>query len=975
MVELCARVYLHPSFDAALAARKSCAHAEDACSLGATFTTPEAFVADLWEVWGDARRIVSAQERLVAVRAALARQDAFARTLGTARLIARFIGRSAGTHELDEALRGTFSGEDVTPHERAVLDLVRAYQAALDARGLVEMGQAARVLSDALGGELGDGLGAAGMAYRITCAPGLDMAPAVERLLAALGWEREERAPFSIPALDEGVEPGLLIPAGATATPAALLDEIMCLVGRADGGAGEDGADPVAALPGEADAATVGAKEGDAVAPRVLDVVVCAPDPRDLYRALSPHLAEAGIACGLECRVPFGATALGHAWASARALVEDDARWIAAATDFAYGAFSGMRAFEAQRLNAELRRDRLLTCADARERLRAASPSFAHFEALACGGSEEARCALDAIEALAKEAGGSSPLARPEERGALAALRGLLETARSLAAGDAFSDVVRDVAPTLSVPLSTLATAAPGSAGEQRQRDGQQAVPPQSVQAVSPSFAQPASVRFTGLPTPGSLAPKSADAVILADVTDASFPAAPGAGALDVLACKLGLPGAPDPLDGQRRAFAAASSAARRRFTCVLPLRNEAQEETYPAFAFDEYVEALAAARGGGGEPVEEGNATLPGFLARAACRFGEDVLARGMGRAFAAPAGAVELAPAHRGVLATLDLAEHLPSAVECTRRLPVLSPSAIEAYLGCPYQWFVTRRIRLNELDEGFGALETGSFAHAVLAAFYDALAARGCARVPADAAGWQEASALFDEVFDAQVAAQPAQDPAASSRLVARTEAEALAVERLREVLRESVRRQARFAPTYAVCAHELEIKPDQGVDYAGARLNGRVDRVDVDAAAGRYLVLDYKGSSERHAAGFPDDADPAAFALPRKVQALVYAQALRGRFDGLACAGALYLGYRARSDGAFAAGSFDEAALDLGGFGKDSSCVHMSFARFLDLVEEKIAPHVRALMEGRIEADPASKEACAYCPVASCERRLS
>nr|WP_253904881.1 PD-(D/E)XK nuclease family protein [Adlercreutzia sp. ZJ473] len=319
--------------------------------------------------------------------------------------------------------------------------------------------------------------------------------------------------------------------------------------------------------------------------------------------------------------------------------------------------------------------------------------------------------------------------------------------------------------------------------------------------------------------------------------------------------------------------------------------------------------------------------------------------------------------------------MADHLPSVAEGARRLPVLSPSAIEAYLGCPYQWFVTRRIRLNELDEGFGALETGSFAHAVLAAFYDALAARGCARVPADAVGWQEASILFDEVFAEQVAAQRTQDPAASSRLVARAEAEVLAVERLREVLRESVRRQARFAPTYAVCAHELEIKPDQGVDYAGARLNGRVDRVDVDAAAGRYLVLDYKGSSERHAAGFPDDADPAAFALPRKVQALVYAQALRGRFDGLACAGALYLGYRAKSDGAFAAGSFDEAAGDLGEFGKDSSRVHMNFARFLDLVEEKIAPHVRALMEGRIAADPASKEACAHCPVASCERRLS
>ncbi len=91
----------------------------------------------------------------------------------------------------------------------------------------------------------------------------------------------------------------------------------------------------------------------------------------------------------------------------------------------------------------------------------------------------------------------------------------------------------------------------------------------------------------------------------------------------------------------------------------------------------------------------------------------------------------------------------------------------------------------------------------------------------------------------------------------------------------------------------CEHPIEVA--DGVDFAGVRLRGRVDRVDADAERGRFVVIDYKGSSKDYASGLKEGDEPS---VPHHVQGLIYAQALLRTDLGLACAGALYLGYRAR-----------------------------------------------------------------------------
>ena len=70
------------------------------------------------------------------------------------------------------------------------------------------------------------------------------------------------------------------------------------------------------------------------------------------------------------------------------------------------------------------------------------------------------------------------------------------------------------------------------------------------------------------------------------------------------------------------------------------------------------------------------------------------------------------------------------------------------------------------------------------------------------------------------------------------------------------------------------------------------------------------------------------------MPHHVQGLIYAQALLRTDLGLACAGALYLGYRAQSPKELLAGAYDGAAFDPAGLSSRSSAVAMNFSAYLD-----------------------------------------
>ena len=177
----------------------------------------------------------------------------------------------------------------------------------------------------------------------------------------------------------------------------------------------------------------------------------------------------------------------------------------------------------------------------------------------------------------------------------------------------------------------------------------------------------------------------------------------------------------------------------------------------------------------------------------------------------------------------------------------------------------------------------------------------------------------------------------------------------------------------------------------MEYAGVLLTGTVDRIDVDAH-GQAVVIDYKHKSDagfaREYDAFAAGVEPGSFSLPRRVQSLIYAQVVRRAFPDLTVRAALYL----CTKGAHAlAGAVDENLADVvfGERGLSSrrlpsvavprgESFGLAGARgmeaLLDASEEAIAQRMGRLMEGDIEANPIDAEACQFCPVLNCERRL-
>ncbi|MFR7403791.1 MAG: PD-(D/E)XK nuclease family protein [Coriobacteriaceae bacterium] len=167
----------------------------------------------------------------------------------------------------------------------------------------------------------------------------------------------------------------------------------------------------------------------------------------------------------------------------------------------------------------------------------------------------------------------------------------------------------------------------------------------------------------------------------------------------------------------------------------------------------------------------------------------------------------------------------------------------------------------------------------------------------------------------------------------------------------------------------CEHPIEVA-DGGLCRRPAA--GRVDRVDADAERGRFVVIDYKGSSKDYASGLKEGDEPS---VPHHVQGLIYAQALLRTDLGLACAGALYLGYRAQSPKELLAGAYDGAAFDPAGLSSRSSAVAMNFSAYLDAIEALVADRLAALSEGAIPVSPSAPKACEFCPAYDCPGRLA
>lgn len=913
--------------------------AEAGAGFGVAVMTFDGWVADLWELFGDGRALAAPLQRAVLVRRALEDASLEAGEAGRTFPLARTSGYAV---LLARAARDGFAAARVSDMstmsegERAATETVLRYGALLAERGLVEPTEACRILVD--DGAL-DGACAVALDVPMT-AEQLRFLDACESHILEIAWEAEgapgrprelARLQHCLlePDFEDPIEPQghvrFALSSGGYASPRLVADELL---------------DWFDAHPGTR-------------------VALAVPDPAEWFDKLAPRLAQAGVSGMLAGARRFGETPFGSAWCSllrfaAQGAADADEPACAAidvhlAGDFALSAFSALSPRMARIADSRFRGNRAQTVDEA-------------FTDLTAFADEEHRDIASAFadgrfaDALAAERDWVlSQRAWPAARrgGALSAIE-RAERVHAAAADAGLS--LNALAEVLEIQPVGIAEEMPAIGGEHEEG------------------SRRGHADFLALPELARKPASSYECVMLVDLTASAYPLSDERDAADALLDRWGA--GPAALEGRgafrtrtqlmQKDFSAALATARDRIVLGRPLSTPDGDEERPSALFEELVDCYRCDPQNAGEV--DGATGLTPVLGAYARRLGEEDAAANLACGPATPlarriplhpTGAVD--PASRDLIL---LPRVFAGGVVSTR--PYLSPSAIESYLECPHLWFARRRLRLDTVDADFGGLAFGNFAHGVLERLHAALREAGLRRVTED--NVEDAVALMNGIFDERFARE--QGRFAKDALIPHDELERLEVEQLRRRLEGLVRREARLLPDFAPLGEEIGFgEGDDEFVYAGVRVAGKVDRIDVDAY-GRAVVIDYKGSVGREYAFYGAENDGTV--LPRKMQTLIYAQMARRKL-GLIPVGAIYLSYG--KDKAVR-GLFDRTVLDgerdLLGI-DPKTCGSSDFASSLDAAEAEVERKIARLLAGEIPPAAVDLKACEYCPVGLCERR--
>jgi len=238
-------------------------------------------------------------------------------------------------------------------------------------------------------------------------------------------------------------------------------------------------------------------------------------------------------------------------------------------------------------------------------------------------------------------------------------------------------------------------------------------------------------------------------------------------------------------------------------------------------------------------------------------------------------------------------------------------VSPTSLESYLQCPFQYFGSRLLRLRTAplrpEERLDFLTQGNIVHEVLARWH---------------AQPRDIAALFEEIFARTI--EEKQIPASYH------------AERLRNAMLDDLvafTRGERFPP--GEFRSRMEEKFEFALDETLA-VSGKIDRLDV-AVDGIAYVVDYKYSNAQNTKARRDN--------PNLLQAPLYLMAVE-EFFGLTAAGMYYIGLK---------GGVELAGWEAADMAPD--WLEQSRARTLKIVEE-----IRA---GRIDVAPSDRDKCRFC----------
>ena len=685
-------------------------------------------------------------------------------------------------------------------------------------------------------------------------------------------------------------------------------------------------------------------------------VAIACKDPLGVALSLEQVCTDLQLALEVQGKVLFSQTDFGRAYTALRRCVAESGNALESLMDVLASPFSGISVRRAWDIDEQRRKNRLATVEDVLCMVRQESDTFTHLEELAS--DVEADVLIGVFEQMVQARPGKDQKWRAEQLAALSAVRGALVAARQMGVDMEAVDVVLSAA---RVVVSY--------------RVGEAAVDGRRVVIGSQAAV-------------AELPRNEYGTVIAADLTAANYPVADRDEAAKVFLEKLGIELPNRALADARHTFASLVELPTHALVLSRPLFNRDAGPTYPAAVLEEFVDAYRADPSATDDLDKD--RLIPKELVPGAAERGEELL---FGNARAAARTARQDVFADASPSLPTHIASDLARAVVVPRKLangsflsvPCPSPSQVETYLECPYRWFVTRRLRAERLDEEFGPLERGTYAHEVLERFYREFAATVAPKV--DAGNLDQARACMLRVVE-EVRAEQADIEPGRGRLVAKGPMEELDRAFLERQLVDFLDLEAALLPGFHPAYLEYVISPDAPFEYAGAKFTGTVDRIDVDDA-GHAVIVDYKGS----VSGDYDIAGK-GISYAGKIQTRMYAQAVN-RLLGLNVVGAIYVSYGSKKK---VSGAFDPRMLDAANLpgATDKSCAcagvnpqgedlvallesgelsfnAVTFDTMLDLTEHVVAKAIAGMEAGVVERCPATKDACTYCPVLDCDKR--
>ena len=175
-------------------------------------------------------------------------------------------------------------------------------------------------------------------------------------------------------------------------------------------------------------------------------------------------------------------------------------------------------------------------------------------------------------------------------------------------------------------------------------------------------------------------------------------------------------------------------------------------------------------------------------------------------------------------------------------------LSPSSLESYARCPFQFFASQLLRLERLErpeeiDGPGAADIGQIVHEILRAFYQGLIDRGlfeAERSPQKIDFLPSLHAAMQRAFSAFERENPVGYPLAWE----------ITKETIAALLTEVVGRDlaaleaSGYRPSATESSMVVALPQDWPKPLNGLKIRGRMDRIDYNATEKRFRVIDYK-----------------------------------------------------------------------------------------------------------------------------------